>query len=110
MVIGVAAEIPDTARHNRVYGKYRGTVIDTLDPQNQGRITAMVPEVLGQIPTGWATPCAPYAGVNAGFFSLPAPGAGVWIEFEAGDVSRPVWTGCFWATGEAPMKPPGNQA
>jgi hypothetical protein len=94
----------------RVFGKFRGTVVDTLDPQNQGRITAIVPEVLGEIPTGWATPCVPFAGVNAGFFAVPAPGSGVWIEFEAGDVSRPVWTGGFWATGEAPMTPPSSQA
>ena len=43
-----------------------------------------------------------------GFFSVPPVGAGVWIEFEAGDVSRPIWAGCFWGTGELPMKPPGS--
>jgi hypothetical protein len=100
----------DAALHDRVFGKYGGTVVDTLDPSSQGRITALVPEVLGEIPTGWAKPCAPMAGINAGFFSIPAPGSGVWIEFEAGDVSRPIWTGGFWGIGEAPMKPPGNQA
>jgi Type VI secretion system/phage-baseplate injector OB domain len=100
----------DNARQARVYGKFKGIVVDTLDPQNQGRITALVPEVLGEIPTGWANPCVPFAGTNAGFFSIPAPGSGVWVEFEAGDVSRPIWTGGFWASGEAPMKPPGSQA
>ena len=28
-------------------------------------------------------------------------GAGVWIEFEGGDVSRPIWTGCYWHLEEA---------
>ena len=32
---------------------------------------------------------APYAGDGVGVYTIPAPGAGVWIEFEAGDVSRP---------------------
>lgn len=91
----------------RIIGKYRGTVINSTDPRNQGRLQAFVPEVLGEVPTGWATPCVPYAGIGAGFFSMPLPGAGVWIEFEAGDVSRPIWTGCYWAAGELPMKPPG---
>jgi len=24
----------------------------------------------------------------------------VWVEFEAGDPSYPIWTGCFWADGD----------
>jgi hypothetical protein len=91
----------------RVFGKYRGIVLNNMDPLNLGRIQATVPEVLGEIPIGWATPCAPYGGTQAGFFAVPPVGAGVWIEFEAGDVSRPVWVGCYWGTGEVPMKPPG---
>jgi hypothetical protein len=47
-------------------------------------------------------PCVPYAGPNVGFFMLPPKKAGVWIEFEGGDVSRPIWTGCYWARGELP--------
>ena len=92
----------------RVYGKHRGTVVNPMDPERRGRLTALVPEVLGAIPTGWAEPCVPYAGVSAGFLSMPMVGAGVWIEFEGGDVSRPIWTGCYWATGETPMPPPAG--
>jgi hypothetical protein len=91
----------------RVFGKFAGTVMNNLDPSSLGRLQAFVPEVLGEVPTGWAKPCVPYAGPTSGFFSVPPIGAGVWIEFEAGDVSRPIWTGCFWGTGELPMKPPG---
>ena len=89
-----------------VYGKYQGTVMNNLDPQNMGRIQAFVPKVLRQVPTGWAKPCVPYAGPTSGFFSVPPIGAGVWIEFEAGDVSQPIWTGCYWGAAELPMKPP----
>jgi len=46
----------------RLYGKFRGTVVNNQDPQRQGRIQALVPQVLGEVPSGWATPCAPYAG------------------------------------------------
>jgi type VI secretion system (T6SS) baseplate-like injector VgrG len=91
----------------RFFGKYRGIVTTNQDPLNQGRLQAMVPEVLGEIPTGWASPCAPYAGPQAGFFAVPQTGAGVWIEFEAGDTSRPIWVGGWWGTAEVPMKPMG---
>ena len=56
---------------DRVFGKFRGTVLNNIDPQSLGRVQAMVPEVLGEVPSGWATPCAPYAGTTAGFFSVP---------------------------------------
>jgi hypothetical protein len=90
----------------RVYGKYRGIVLNNVDPENRGRLMATVPEVLGEIPTGWATPCVPYAGTGSGFFSLPPVAAGVWIEFEGGDVSRPIWSGCYWGSLEVPPPPP----
>ena len=37
-----------------------------------------------------------------GFAFLPDVGAGVWIEFEGGDVSFPVWVGGYWHDGEQP--------
>lgn len=94
-----SGRIPDV---DRFYGKYRGTVVNNTDPLQQGRIQALVPEVLGEIPSGWAVPCVPYAGPLAGFFALPVPGASVWIEFEAGDPSRPIWTGGWWPTPGVP--------
>jgi hypothetical protein len=93
---------------SRYYGKYRGTVTDNNDPLRLGRIQASVPGVVGDVSTGWAVPCAPYAGTNAGFFTVPPVGTGVWIEFEAGDVSRPIWTGTWWGTGEPPLNEQGS--
>ena len=95
-----------TDQRERVWGKYSGTVVNNLDTSHQGRITALVPEVLGAIPTGWARPCIPVAGISAGFYAIPPIGSGVWIEFEAGDVSRPIWTGGYWAVEEPPTVPP----
>src|ERR1051326_899256 len=89
----------------RFYGKYRGTVMDNNDPLKLGRIQALVPEVLGTMPTGWASPCTPFSGTLAGFYAVPLTGATVWIEFEAGDPSRPIWVGGFWATGRVPTAP-----
>ena len=103
-----AASCQSGEQRERVYGKFAGTVMNNMDPLSLGRLQAFVPEVLGEVPTGWAKPCVPYAGPTSGFFSVPPVSAGVWIEFEAGDVSRPIWSGCYWGAGELPMKPPGS--
>jgi uncharacterized protein involved in type VI secretion and phage assembly len=87
------------------YGKYRGVVTDNADPNSLARIRARVPEVYGEEESGWAMPCVPYAGDGVGLFLIPPVDASVWIEFEHGDPDYPVWTGCFWATGEVPAKP-----
>jgi len=97
-------------RTDRFYGKYRGIVADNSDPLNLGRLQALVPEILGESRTGWALPCAPYAGTGAGQYTIPPVGAGVWIEFEAGNVSRPVWAGCWWSTAETPIDENGAPA
>src|SRR5262249_11112045 len=100
----------DGTRH---FGKYRGTVVNTVDPELRARLQAIVPDVLGTQPTTWAMPAAPYAGPQAGFVALPPVGAGVWIEFEQGDPDFPIWTGGWWGSaGELPaatVQPSVNQ-
>jgi uncharacterized protein involved in type VI secretion and phage assembly len=86
--------------HNRFYGKYRG-VVTQVDGKTM-RLKAKVQSVLLQQETGWAMPCVPYAGPQVGIAFLPEVGSGVWIEFEGGDVSFPIWTGCYWRAGELP--------
>jgi hypothetical protein len=85
----------------RFYGKYRGIVTD-VDAATM-RIKASVPSVFGSgVTTGWCSPCVPYAGPKVGFVMLPETGSGVWIEFEGGDLSFPIWTGCYWNNGDIP--------
>ncbi len=93
----------ETEGLTRYYGKYRGTVIINLDPEQRGRIIALVPDVLGITPSSWAMPCVPIAGKQEGMFMVPQVGAGVWIEFEQGDPDYPIWVGGFWgAFAEVP--------
>src|SRR6476620_11243363 len=84
----------------RFFGKYRGLVV-AVDPPTM-RIKATVPAVLGSVTSSWCLPCLPYAGPKVGFAFLPEVGSGVWIEFEGGDVSFPIWSGCYWRDGEPP--------
>ena len=80
------------------FGKYRGTVLNNVDPMQMGRIQVLVPDVSGVAPTSWAMPCMPYGGINAGMFAVPLPGTGVWVEFEQGDPDYPIWVGTFWGS------------
>lgn len=88
----------------RFYGKYRATVLNNVDPMQIGRIQALVPDVSTVLPTSWAMPCLPVAGINMGVFTVPVIGSGVWIEFEQGDPDYPIWVGGFWGTAaEVPV-------
>ncbi|HXZ57773.1 MAG TPA: phage baseplate assembly protein V [Gaiellaceae bacterium] len=94
----------DLPQQTRYYGKYRGTVVNNVDPMQVGRIQAIVPDVSNIVPTSWAMPCLPSAGINTGVFTVPQIGAGVWIEFEHGDPDRPVWVGGYWGSAaEVPV-------
>ncbi|MER7049221.1 phage baseplate assembly protein V [Streptomyces jumonjinensis] len=91
------------AANNRFLGKFRGRVIDDKDPLGLGRIMAEVPDVLGREASTWALPCLPFTGRQSGQYVVPEIGAGVWIEFEQGDPSFPVWTGSWYGdVGELP--------
>lgn len=105
--------MPDSGQ--KFYGKYRGTVINNIDPMQIGRILVMVPEVSSLLPSSWAMPCLPVAGKQEGVFAVPQIGAGVWVEFEHGDPDYPIWVGGFWGTAAEvpalallPAPPPGQ--
>jgi hypothetical protein len=94
--------MPDETK--KFYGKYRGTVMNNVDPMQMGRIQAIVPDVLGPIPTSFAMPCLPITGKQMGTFMLPQIGSGVWIEFEQGNPDYPIWTGGYWGlAAELPL-------
>lgn len=87
------------ARHidEKRYGKYRGIVSDNKDPQKRGRLKVFIPSVLADQDTDWALPCLPYGGAaQQGMFMVPEVDAQVWVEFEEGDIHRPIWVGTFW--------------
>lgn len=101
-------ELTESVR-SRYFGKYRGIVKQVDDPDKLGRIIAQVPEIYGdEVESPWALPAVPFAGKDHGFVAIPETDDGVWIEFEAGDISRPIWTGCWWGDDELPS-PGGTQ-
>jgi len=86
----------------RFYGKHRGIVTAVDDPDKLGRIKAKVDSIYAGLETDWALPAAPFAGASHGLLLLPEKNDGVWIEFEAGVLSRPIWTGAWWGKNDLP--------
>ena len=93
--------------HGRFLGKYRATVLLNTDPELRGRLQLLIPDVLGVVPSTWAEACVPLAGPTGpamGVYMVPPIGAGVWAEFEQGDINYPLWVGCRWgAPSDIPM-------
>jgi len=88
---------------DKFYGKYRGMVLNNIDPLMIGRLMVQVPDVLGMGTSSWAMPCVPVAGPQMGIYVIPLIGSGVWVEFEGGDPDYPIWSGSFWgSTAEVP--------
>lgn len=80
------------------FGKYRGSVINNIDPMQIGRLSVQVPDVLGPSTSSWAMPSFPIAGKQMGFWSIPPIGTGIWVEFEQGDSAHPIWSGCWYGS------------
>ena len=88
-----------SASQGRFLGKYRATVLLNTDPEMRGRLQLLIPDVLGMVPSTWAEACVPLAGPTGppmGVYMVPPIGAGVWAEFEQGDINYPLWVGCRW--------------
>lgn len=90
------------------FGKYRGTV-SSLGQDADGVpfcLKAKIPAVFGDGgESGWARPCVPFAGPGHGFVFIPEVGDTVWIEFEAGRLDAPIWTGFAWRADQTPPSP-----
>ena len=80
--------------NQRYFGPYRGQVIDNQDPKGSMRIKVRVPGMLGEKLAPWAMPCVP-----PGYRVMPKEGSLVWIQFEQGELDRPIWIGTFGDQG-----------
>jgi hypothetical protein len=92
--------IKDAYGNSRFFGLYRGVVI-TATPE--GVLTLKVPQVLANQVTGPALPVGNVVGL------LPEVNEGVWVLFEGGDPSYPLWIGKFrpdTVSSTAPITPP----
>jgi uncharacterized protein involved in type VI secretion and phage assembly len=81
-------------------------VVDNADPMHIGRLKVQVPSIMGTTELEWALPCLPLGGLaDQGLFMVPEPDAQVWVEFEEGELSQPIWTGTFWQQADESPAP-----
>lgn len=106
---------------HRYYSVYRGIVLDNDDKEKGiNRIKVQVPDVMGGICT-WAYPKGQHGSTMDGFKYLP-PQVGdiVWVTFEFGDPTKPLWEYHGWGVKQTPpllmgkdrfgfITPEGNQ-
>jgi hypothetical protein len=81
----------------RVFGiylsSYMGYVASTEDPDGYGRIKIILPFLNKTKPIEkWAWQKGRYAGKNYGSWNIPEVGEMVWVEFERGNLSYPIWS------------------
>lgn len=88
------------------YSVYKGIVTDNVDPQDQGRIKVQLPELGRDDPLElFAYPISPFAGAGFGIFFPPEVDARVWVMFEGGNPTLPLYLGGWWSN---PSKAPGG--
>lgn len=98
----------------RYYGKYAGIVTDNGPPPDgahRGHIKVRVPGILEESPGGGENRAMEVLAAPAflpGFFFIPENDARVWVEFVAGDIDFPIWTGVWYPEGAVPATASGD--
>jgi len=98
----------------RYYGKYAGLVTDSGPPdghEHRGQIKVQVPGILEEAPRAESSRPIEVLATPAflpGMFFIPEKGAQVWVEFVAGDINFPIWTGVWYPDGETPHTASGG--
>jgi hypothetical protein len=80
---------------DQYFGKYTGIVKDNKDEAKLGHLKVSVPAIFPDEELVEATPALPY-----GYFFVPDVETKIWVEFEGGDPTYPLWTGIQYIAGE----------
>lgn len=87
----------------RYYSVYRAYVESNEDPDNLNRLQLRIPIISSQKAlSNWIHPKGNFAGKDYGFQCLPQKGDVVYVEFEHGDLSKPLWSHGYFIKGEKP--------
>lgn len=89
------------------YGVFSALVIDTKDPNGQGRIKVMLPDRAsedGGRYEGWARLATLIGRHNRGAQVTPEANDEVLVAFESGDPNSPIIIGGFWNSSDTPPK------
>jgi phage baseplate assembly protein gpV len=91
-----------TPSHRETRERYPGLYVGQVEKNDLdlGRIQVSIPSMFDETNPDffvWARPCFPY-----GHFFVPQVGDKVWLAFENGDPSSPVWMGIWYPEGTVP--------
>lgn len=88
----------------RYYSVYRGIVVDNNDiEKNMNRVKVCIPEAMGGT-FAWAYPRNQHGSISNGFkFLAPKVGDIVFITFEYGDPTKPLWEYHGWGLQQIPQ-------
>ena len=88
----------------RYYSRYRGVVVDNDDPYSMNRLKVAIPDIHGGIIL-WAEPVGQHGSVDTGFkYLTPKVQDLVWVSFENGNPSKPLWEYLGWGLKEVPQE------
>lgn len=88
----------------RYYSRYRGIVVDNNDPYSMNRLKVAIPDIHGGIIL-WAEPVGQQGSVDSGFkYLTPKIKDLVWVSFECGNPSKPLWEYLGWGLDEIPKE------
>jgi len=99
----------------KYYGKYPGFVVDrapaTDAGHHRGELIVRVPGVLEEDGSGGQQPLQARAApaFMPGLFWIPEVGDSVWVEFAAGEIEHPIWTGVWYANDGTPATVDGGR-
>ena len=86
----------------RFYSFYRAIVTNNEDPNNLNSLEVAIPDIQGGIII-WALPLCQHGGLKTGFkYLVPEIGDIVFVTFEYGNPSKPLWTYSGFGLGQMP--------
>lgn len=102
-----ARATPGAATTRAYFGKYPGIVVNrtpVTDSHHRGELTVRVPGILEEDPSGGQRPLEVVAKpcFVPGFFYVPEESDQVWVEFAAGDINSPIWSGVWYPADGTP--------
>ena len=102
-------------RDSNNFAPMRGVVVNNDDPKKIGRVRVRIYSIHGDDKSGmkdddlpWAFPCFFNTGYNSGTFIVPEVGATVFLLFENGESSKPIYIGGMYGTGKNNLSYTGN--
>jgi phage protein D/phage baseplate assembly protein gpV len=103
------SESPSPNRQEKIYNPIVGIVKDNVDKDKMGRVQVYFPDLSDSNLSEWARVSTPMAGEGMGMYFLPDVGDEVLVQFEQGDINKPMVIGSVWSGKKRPPEENENR-